>query len=70
MNEVIVTMDKFGRIMIPAFLRKHFSSNKFALREENKEIRLTPIMTWDEALGSIKGIDMKKFEKQHREDWD
>ncbi|HIH20463.1 TPA: transcriptional regulator [Candidatus Micrarchaeota archaeon] len=66
----IVTMDKFGRILIPAFLRRHFSSKKFAVREENKEIRLIPVMTWREALGFVKGIDMKKFEKEHHEEWE
>lgn len=67
-TSAVVSIDSFGRIALPKFLRELLKTNKFLAVVEDSNVRLEPILSWDEALGCAKKINLKKFEKQHEED--
>ena len=66
---VTVKVDGFGRILLPKALRQLFKVKKFTVKVEKRALVLEPMETWREAWGSVPEIDMKKFAKQHEEDW-
>lgn len=67
-TSTVVSMDSVGRIVLPKFLRKLLKTNKFVVVFEDNEVRLKPILSWDEAFGSMKNLDLKKFRVQHEAD--
>ena len=68
MIEVTLTIDKFGRVLLPKEIRGNFTSHKLVARKEKGGILLKPVPSWDEVFGSCPNIDMKKFAKQHEEE--
>lgn len=68
MTNFLVSFDEFGRLLVPKKIRKAFSTNKFALRVENEEIRLIPIRTWEEFFGSIPELSVKLLKRLRREE--
>ncbi len=65
--EATINMDESGRMVLPKAMRGAFQSRVFVAKLENRAITLKPIQTWDEAFGSLKRVDMKKFARQHEE---
>ncbi len=67
-----VTMDDFGRIMIPKAIRKLFKSREFTMEADVKEKALTlkPVPTWDEMAGFIKHkIDLDDLVRDRETQW-
>ncbi len=68
MADVVVSLDMFGRILIPMEIRKKLTSKRFAMQVENEEITLKPLKSWDELFGIMHGISTKDLKKMRRED--
>ncbi|HIH20224.1 TPA: hypothetical protein HA244_03065 [Candidatus Micrarchaeota archaeon] len=66
---MVVHIDKLGRMVLPAAIRKMFKTSSFFLVAEGKEIKLKPVPSWEEMRGSIKGLDSKAFLKERHEEW-
>jgi len=66
--DVVVKIDKFGRIHLPKAVRQEAGAEVFVVRAKHKEIRLSAVPTLDEMFGSMPEIDMVKFRKQREED--
>jgi AbrB family looped-hinge helix DNA binding protein len=62
----IVKMDKQGRILIPASIRRKFETNLFSLEVVEDELRLKPVkvLRLSELFDSIE-IDVKDFSDTH-----
>ncbi|MFH0712956.1 MAG: hypothetical protein V1722_05975 [Candidatus Micrarchaeota archaeon] len=66
--EMVVTMDSFGRILLPKAVRKEVSATRFLVDVKNEQVILKPIPRFEDCIGRYKGIDMAAFRKQHEED--
>ncbi len=66
--ETVVSIDEFGRLLVPKAIRRLFSARKFALQFEEDEIKLTPLKTWDEFFGSSPELNVRRLEKLRREE--
>jgi len=62
----IVKMDKQGRVLIPASIRRKFETNIFSLEVVGDELRLKPVKTLrlSELFDSIE-VDVKDFSDTH-----
>lgn len=68
MAVVVVSVDEFGRVVVPKRVREAFSTTKFALQMQDGEIRLTPLMGWGGLFGSIPELSTKMLDKLRKED--
>lgn len=68
MPNIVVTVDAFGRLLVPKNVRRAFPTKRFSLNVEDDEIRLTPIKGWESLFGSIPSLSVKKLEQMRREE--
>jgi len=66
--EKILRIDKLGRIVVPAWIRKRLRAKRFAIsfEEKGQSIVLKPVKSIDEWFGTMPGI-MKGFKREHKE---
>ena len=64
----MVKMDRFGRILLPAQIRKSIETEKFTISYANREIVLKPVPSWDELAGSCPKIDMDAYWKEKQKE--
>ncbi len=68
MENVFVTVDKFGRILLPKKVREEIGAETFAVKVMPNELRLKTVHSLREMRGSMKNLDLKEFKHQHAED--
>lgn len=68
MDSIVVSMDKFGRILLPRKLRKQSGAQSFTVEANDSEIRLKPIPRLDEMFGSMPNLNLSKLRIQHEGD--
>ncbi|ODS42198.1 MAG: hypothetical protein MSIBF_02350 [Candidatus Altiarchaeales archaeon IMC4] len=66
--ENLVRIDRFGRLFIPAFIRKTINADKFEIKVSNKNIVLKPIKNPLELFGTLPDLNANKLKEVH-DDW-
>jgi AbrB family looped-hinge helix DNA binding protein len=64
----MVKIDKHGRIVVPAKIRKNLKSDKFGITVKDGIIELKPVEGLDSLFGSLSELDMKRIRKEHEEE--
>ncbi len=66
--EMVVTMDKFGRVLLPKKIRQEVKTHTFILQSTGKVITLKAVPKLEDCIGMFPEINMAAFKKQHEED--
>jgi len=64
----MVKIDKQGRIVVPAKIRKDLKSNKFGITVKDGTIELKPVEGLDSLFGSLPEIDTERARREHEEE--
>jgi DNA-binding transcriptional regulator/RsmH inhibitor MraZ len=64
----VISIDKKGRIVLPLWIRAKFKTRKVLLKSKDKVIVIEPVKNVDEIFGSLKGLDVKEFSKEHKKE--
>ncbi|MBI3588407.1 hypothetical protein HY995_02775 [Candidatus Micrarchaeota archaeon] len=70
MEAEFVSVDRFGRVLLPKKLRESFQTSSFIAEKRGEELLFKPVPTFKEMFGSMPKLDLKKFAKQHQEGLD
>ena len=61
-----VSIDERGRVLLPRWARIRFKGKKaVAYRGKEDQIIIEPVMSVDEAFGSLPDLDIEGFRKEH-----
>lgn len=68
MEDTIIKIDKAGRIVIPAKVRRRFKTDKFELKAGEGKVELIPVKPVESLFGSVPELDLSKIKKEHKEE--
>lgn len=63
-----ITLDKKGRLVLPAKFRKRLRTRKFVVRAEEGRIVLEPVKSLEDALGFIPELNSQLHKKEHEKE--
>lgn len=66
--EAVITMDKSGRIVLPASIRKRFKTSRFEFRIMEDKIELKPVIPLESLFGALPDIDIEKIRREHEDE--
>ncbi|HLD75961.1 MAG TPA: AbrB/MazE/SpoVT family DNA-binding domain-containing protein [Candidatus Norongarragalinales archaeon] len=68
MTNVVVDVDKAGRLLIPKTVRDKFSTQRFLLETEKDEITLKPLKSWEELFVNMPELRQDQLKKLRKEE--
>ena len=68
MENVVVSIDSLGRVLLPKKIRQLFTARKFAVEVKNEQITLKPLRSWDDLIGIAPNAKIETLMKLREED--
>lgn len=68
MENIVVSFDNVGRLLLPKKVRQMFSARKFAVQIADDQITLKPIRSWDDLVGIAPNARIETLMKMREEE--